>query len=114
MKKPSENFEIMTERDIARAMAKRTGDTIKNCAVYARAFLDSFAEFVEEKKDVRLFGYIIVDHIEREARYNTDFHNPGNKIYVPPRSIPRIRLAGHLQKSGVVLHGEAADSNNGD
>ena len=110
MPRHSKDSSVIVERDIARAMAFRTGRTIKECAFFARAFLDSFADFALDGATIRLQGYFILDRIKRKEYTCMNLQSPDREqIVVPAHTVPRIRLSPRLYVKGEITDGEAGD-----
>ena len=88
----------MTKTEFVKAVAEKSGVTIKDANTFLNSFIDVTCEKLKKGVDVSIIGFGTFSIAERAARHARDFRT-GKMINVPASKCVKFKVGKNLKES---------------
>ena len=95
----SDEEDEMTKADFVKRVSNRTGMANAEAARAVQAFLDEVTDALAEGQEVQFAGFGKFSTSRRPARNGVNPRNPGERIQIPARTVPKFTPGATLKES---------------
>ena len=90
----------MTKTELVKAIAEKSGKTIKDADIFLKAFVDTIGETLKKGTDVSIIGFGTFSVAERAARQARNFQT-GEMMNIPASKSVRFKAGKALKECAI-------------